>query len=568
MLITKSIQQLFISGVKNLNDGNLNGAKEIFEKIIQLHPKNYDALNTLGIISAQLSLYEKALYYFSKAIKISPENKFFYCNRGNVYIEMNQLEYAEINFKKAIHIDSNYAEAYSYLAVTLVKKGLYSEATEKLKKSIQIKPNYADAHLNLGNIYFEIKEYDNAINSYVKAIESNPELAIAYSNLGNSLKKIDKNEEAIENYNKAIDKNPNLAVAYFNRGNLMEELQLKEDALKDYDYAIKKNDSYAEAYWNRSLLLLSLGRFTEGWADYDWRWKYKELNIIRFQSENPKLTNLQTVKNQKLLIIGEQGLGDQILFSSLLNELNEISSFIQVVIDRKLIVLFERSMPKIIFIPKENMNNKIKYDFYMPIVDLGKFFRSKSQDFQKTKNNYLIADDKKALQYKTSFLNNKKFLCGITWKSKNEKFGKEKSIALSDLHGVLSFEEISYVSLQYGDCTEEIKKFNTQFKLNLQECTSIDHFNDIDSHAALIEACDFVITVSNTTTHISGAIGKETLLLSSVGKGSLWYWSNEINGSSLWYPNTKIIKQIKKNSWSDVIDEVIKLLKHKINAIK
>ena len=105
------------------------------------------------------------------------------------------------------------------------------------------------------------------------------------------------------------------------------------------------------------------------------------------------------------------------------------------------------------------------------------------------------------------------------------------------------------------------KKHNT----NIQECLSVDNFNDLDGHAALIQSCDFVVTISNTSAHISGAIGKETYLMRPSGKGLLWYWSNQLNGKSLWYPSIHIYEPNIIGQWFDVVQKIKLAIEKKIN---
>jgi hypothetical protein len=65
-----------------------------------------------------------------------------------------------------------------------------------------------------------------------------------------------------------------------------------------------------------------------------------------------------------------------------------------------------------------------------------------------------------------------------------------------------------------------------------------------------------VVSISNTTAHLAGAIGKSTYLLSSRGKGSMWFWGNNLNGKNIWYPNTTVYQQASSGQWVDVIHNI------------
>jgi hypothetical protein len=160
-----------------------------------------------------------------------------------------------------------------------------------------------------------------------------------------------------------------------------------------------------------------------------------------------------------------------------------------------------------------------------------------------------------------------KYLCGITWSSKIKTIGADKSIELEDLLPILKINNITFVNLQYGDIQEQLINFNKKYSLNIKDCLDVDNFNDFDGHAALKQACDFVVTISNTSAHISGAIGKETFLMCPSGKGLLWYWCNQLNGKSLWYPSIQIYEQSQIGNWFDVVQRVKFDIENKINSL-
>ena len=83
--------------------------------------------------------------------------------------------------------------------------------------------------------------------------------------------------------------------------------------------------------------------------------------------------------------------------------------------------------------------------------------------------------------------------------------------------------------------------------------------------SALIQKLDLVVTISNSTAHLSGALGKDTILMLSKGKGHLWYWTKGDNQKSSWYSSVKIIQQNKINIWDNVLMETKELIESKIN---
>jgi ADP-heptose:LPS heptosyltransferase len=118
--------------------------------------------------------------------------------------------------------------------------------------------------------------------------------------------------------------------------------------------------------------------------------------------------------------------------------------------------------------------------------------------------------------------------------------------------------DAQFVDLQYGDTAAE-RAAAEAMGLNLAHLPDVDLFNDIDGLAALLAACDLVISVSNTTAHLSGALGVPTWVMVPGGHGQMWYWGAGDMGS-LWYPSATVFRQHKLDDWDDVIGRIARQL--------
>jgi len=511
--------------------------------------------------------FEEALESYGHAIEFNPEFAEAYSNCGIVLYELKLFEHSLASYNKAIDLKPDYAEAYSNRANSLKELKRFEDALASYNKAIVLKPDYAEAYSNRGNVLTELMRFEDALASYNKAIELKPDYAEAYSNRGNVLTQLMRFEDALASYDKAIELKPDHAEAYSNRGNVLKELKRFEAALASYNKAIERMPDYADAHLNKSILFLSQKDFENGWRLYEWRWKSKSHSSLPISTKKPKWVNLPSNfdSNKKILIWAEQGVGDQILFSSMLDQLFKVAPSSQVMLDKRLLPLFERSIPQGKYLDKKIPTEDIEYDEHLSIADLGKYFRTCTADFGNSRNSFLKADPSRANDIRNSLINHKKLLCGITWSSNEKKLGSAKSIQLEDLLPILAIGHIAFVNLQYGDVQGQLDDFNKKHNINIQKCLSVDNFNDLDGHAALIQACDFVVTISNTSAHISGAIGKETYLMCPSGKGLLWYWSNQLNGKSLWYPSIHIYEQNIIGQWFDVVQKIKLTIEKKIN---
>ena len=249
--------------------GQLGQAEAMYLQLLEIEPKNADALHLLGVIASENGNHQVAVDLISQAIEIIPNVASYYSNRGISLQDLKQLEAALASYDKAIEAKPDFAEAYYNRGTTLKELKQLDAAVSSYDKAIEIKPDYTEAYYNRGNALQELKQLDAAVSSYDKAIELKPDYAEAYSNRGNALNDLKQLEAALASYDKAIEIKPVYAEAYSNRGNALKDLKQLEAALASYDKAIEIKPDYAEAYYNRGVALQDLKQLEAALASYD-----------------------------------------------------------------------------------------------------------------------------------------------------------------------------------------------------------------------------------------------------------------------------------------------------------
>jgi ADP-heptose:LPS heptosyltransferase len=119
----------------------------------------------------------------------------------------------------------------------------------------------------------------------------------------------------------------------------------------------------------------------------------------------------------------------------------------------------------------------------------------------------------------------------------------------------LQLSGFDFVNLQYGDTAEERDAFVQQHGVNIRNIDEIDNHNDLDGLAALIGACDIVVTVSNTTAHLTAALGKPVIVMLPNNDALFWYWHRDSH-TTPWYPSARLFRRSDSGRWEDVIDAV------------
>jgi len=538
-------------GLTSHQQGNFKEAQVIYEQVLLSQPNQFDALQLLGVLFVQIKKYSQAVELLSKALEVNPNHAGAYNNRGNALKELKRFDEALASYDEAIAIDPSHVGAHSNRGIVLKELKRFDEALASYDEAIMLKPEYVDAYSNRGNLLQELKRFNEALASYDEALAIDPNHAGAYSNRGSVLQDLNRFYEALASYDRAIVLNPNHAGTFSNRGVVLQGLKRIDEALASYEQALKIDPNLITAHYNLSLFNLMRGNFKAGWQGYEWRWLNKEFDSEPLKSNKPAWDYQKT--EQRLLVWAEQGVGDHIFFGSLLSELLEDVPNILVQIDKRLIPIFTRSLPKIKFFPDDIKLMESDYDVHVAIGSLGKYLRNDEEDFLKSKNRFFLSDKKRTQAIRKELSVSKKLICGVSWKSSSGLSGANRSLSLEKLVTIFDPKKISLVNLQYGDITEDIDTLKSKTNMELIQYDSIDNFNDLDGFASLIDACDFIVTVDNSTIHLSSALGKKSfLLLSYVSEWRILFNRN----TSPWYPSTRLYRQEKINDWDSVLEKL------------
>ena len=576
--------------------GKLQQAELICQQILQIHPQHFTALHLLGVIAYQVENFEiavdliqqavkvdpnqsscffslgltlkkqgrlgEAINAYYKVLEIEPKNADAYNNLGNILGLSGQLEEAVDTYRKALEINPDDIRTYNNLSVVFQKQGKLAEAIDTYYKILEIDPTDVGVCRSLGMLLTEQGKLEEAIEAYYKVLEIDSTDAGIYNNLGILLKEQGKFKEAIDAYYKALEIFPGYAEAYNNLGNVLQLQGDFEDAAVVYKKALEINSQFSEAHKNLGMLLLLTGELEHGWEKYEWRWKCHD-----FPSENRNfpqpLWDGTGLSDKSVLVWTEQGVGDEIMFANMLDTLSWMADEIITECEERLVPLFQRSFPKIQFVSREQKPNPIlldkDIDYQVPIGSLAQWLRKNESQFPK-KGSYLSASSEKVSQLRDKYkrLTDDRFLVGISWKSINHGIEKEKSTILENWTPILSQPDCFFVNLQYGDIKQEIGEYYSSTGILIYTDQEINPLTNLDDFAAQISALDLVISISNTTVHISGALGKKVWTLLPYVPDWRWMLKRE---DTPWYPTMKLFRQSQMNDWRDVFQRVSLALK-------
>lgn len=514
----RSFEALHLLGLLYLQTGQAARAKEMLERAARLSPADAPTQSLLGVACQSCGQADASLRHFERAAQLEPRNAEHLYNLGKAHRSLGQLDAARGAYEKALALNPAHAAAESNLSEVLSRLDLGSEALVHADRALALRPGFPEALSNRGAALNALHRYNEALDALNAALELKPGLQGAHSQRGNALLGLNRFTEACPDYLASLAQRP--------------------------------DDPYLQ--WNFCLCLMMTGNFREAWPYYSARWQ-AVLKELHPGFKKPAWHGERI--SGTLLVWGEQGLGDQLMYSSMLQEARGLCGRLRAALAPRLIPLLERSFPDIRFCTPGEAYDDLDFDAYVCVGDLVTLLRSETGDFLAQRKAYLQADRARSAALRQSLSRSPRLLCGLSWISKNDSIGNDKSLALAEISRGLSGLPADFIDLQYGDTAAERENVRLAGGIDVCHVPDIDTFNDIDGLAALIEACDVVVTISNTTAHLAGALGKRVFLMLPHGKGRLWCWQND-RSDALWYPKVRIFRQPAEGDWASVIRNV------------
>lgn len=437
-----------------------------------------------------------------------------------------------------------------HLLGVIVARTARDEGIALITRALAVNPDSVEAHFNLGNILAGASRMAEAEPHFRHAYLQGAKTAAAANGLGGALLQLGRYGEAEPYLREALARDPAFAPALINMGILLEATGRIDDALQVQGRVLALYPDHDEAHLHRALTLLARGQFRDGWAEYAWRVKSSPTFYGRF---NYPYWRGEPLAGRKILVWTELGPGDECLAATMLPDLIAAGAKVVLLCSPRMAPIFARSFPSIAVIPAgQNPSDRSVTDgiaFQASVGDLGASLRTTFDDFS-ARRAVLKADDNHTAalrhRYKNAATDN--LVVGISWRSKNTPAGDVKSVPLTAWGPVLRTPGVTFVSLQYGDVTAEIAQARREFGVEIIVDPQIDPLANLDHFAAQVAAMDGVISISNTTLHFAGALGRPVSALVPSNHGRLWYWFLERTDSP-WYPSARLFRQDLQAGW-------------------
>ncbi len=511
---------------------NLEQAVQLAEQIMKINKKSNYANYAMGLHELALANrtapqvnYDRPIEAFKKAIKMDPNFIEPYLMLIKIYRETDRnLEY-KLLLKANKQFPDHYLIMFDLANLMTFKTGEKAKGLELFAKCVQKLPMVDAAWAGVGSAYLINRDFDMALKSFETSLAINPENTQSILGIG---------------------------VYHFETGNFKE-------ARKYYEKALTIDKASYWGNFNIALLNLLEGDDETGWKFFEKRDKVQFLN--KYGGSNIQeifKDDISKNLNQKIVILREQGFGDDIMFSRYLKPLKNLGYDVTYACSPELKGFFKLSPD----LDDIDLTSKIPdtqaFDYRAFLMSLP-WLMSNSQEFRlsdplKIDFNRL---DEKNLKIKNEIkksLNSKKLKIGLAW-SGSPKHMRDfcRSIDVTLLKDVLDTPNVEFFVLQKV-FKDDDKKFLKKFK-NVNDCT--DHLKDFLHTAYFVEKMDMIFTVDTSLVHMAGTMNKKTFLF--LPKVPDYRWG--LKNNQEWYPSVSLLRQEKLSDWKKPIKDCQKIIK-------
>lgn len=432
------------------------------------------------------------------------------------------------------------------------------------------RPEMPDGANNLASVLRDLNECQQAIDVLKPSILAHPENPLLWNTLASTMAEMGDLSTALTFFDEALRLDPKFAKARYNRGNAKFALYDFAGSLEDCEAAMKDASSPAEKAMMRmarSANLLCLGRIAEGWDEYEARLDPDFAGVTTFAVDRPAWRPGQDLTGKTLLVMGEQGLGDEVLFANVLpdviEDLGKDGAAI-VAVEPRLVSLFQRSFPTARIGPHGTYKyetyilkaapfaDEMAADAWTPMGSLMRQYRTRVEAYP-DRDRFLVADPERVAYWKAELAKvSDRPKVGLLWKSMMMGGARKKFFSpFAQWEPVLRTDGVTLVNLQYGDCSEEIAMAKEEFGVDIWNPPGIDLKQDLDDLAALSCAMDLVLGFSNATTNIAAACGAPVWMIS--GQNA---WTRLGSERHPWYPQARIFDAPPDRDWSGQMSHI------------
>ncbi|MCH8196650.1 MAG: glycosyltransferase family protein [Proteobacteria bacterium] len=471
---------------------------------------------------------------------------------GGIALGKGQTSAAEELVRKAIRFSPRTPEYHDNLGAVLMRQGKTDEAEAAFRTAIEIDPGAAMTHNNLGNALKQKGDFTAAAAAFRRVIELDPDIAEIHSNLGTALRALGRWEEAEESLRRAVELNANSAMAHGNLGVLLFDMARYDEAQASLERALRIDPGYLPAKANLALLWLLLGDFGRAWEFYTARRPVRNLRRNLWREPLP-----DDLSGKRILLLKEQGLGDEIFFLRFAPEVKRRGGEIIYLGDAKIAPIIRRVgfIDRVIGEAEEAGG----IDMTLSVADLPYLVGMKSAaDIRPPYPLPVEPERRSSMVARLERLGPAPYI-GLTWRAGSGRPGLGRpgetfrEIPRGRLAKALDPVKGTFVALQRKPEAGEIAALSQALGRTLHDLTDLN--DALEDMLAALSLLDDYVGVSNTNVHLRAGTGRPSRVLIPHPPAYRWMASGD---ESPWFPGSAVYRQKVNGDWDGAFQALTK----------
>ena len=556
-------QALLHQALQKHQAGDLTGAAPLYQQVLKANPQHPDALHLLGFLLHQAGKPAEGLKLVDAAISIAPQQASFRGNRARILHRLGLQAEADTAFRLALALDPSDADALRELAEARRTNGQVVAAAPLFHRLLHLRPADPVALLAEATSRIDLGRHDAARRLLRKCLLVTPaliEAANSYAFLGITALALAESRRWFE---RTIAAQPRYAspysglaeVSYF-EGDVKGSLSYSEQAL-----ALTPDDPQIRA--RHGMRQLAAGHVKQGWQNFEWR--LKRPDAVQRTGLPPRWQG-EPLAGKRILVCAEEGVGDEILYASLIPDLITAGASVVIECAPRLLEVFSRSFPDCLVHAYVRSGDRFRpvHDYsWLPqdppvdfAIDGGSLPARLRPDLESYTHQqpYLCASPERTqlMQQKLAALPPGRRI-GFAWRSKAvDPFRSLFNTRLDDWQDLLTDPGLQVVSMQYGAGSElEIAEARRDFGARLHILDGVDMTDDFEDILALAASVDYLICPSSTLVWVGAGLGKPVYQF-TLKPLFLLFGTDSCPG----FPTVKSFLKLATEPWGPVTDAI------------
>jgi len=527
------IDVLFAEAQRLHRAGNPEEAARLHGRILAQQPDHPRSTHFLGIIEAQRGNTARGVALLQRSLELDPGNPTLLTNCGVILAAIGRPAEALAAYDRALAANPDFVEAHRRRALLLSQQGAAAEALAASARALAAAPEDPRVQASHAGLLVQIRG---------------------------------PSEEAADLLRRAAAREPGNHETQASLAGTLVMLGHEDEARAAIDRALALRPDEPNARLARALMRLRGAELAGGWEDYAHRWRTERFRALRRHADRPDWTG-QPLGESTILLWGEQGLAEEILFAGMVPEVQRRARRVLIECDPRLVPLFRRSWPGAVVTGRgDEALVPETVHFQASTLGAAALLRPGLESFAQTAAGYLKPDPLRRNRIRARHDRlGARMRVGIARAASSDALPLA-AVAAAQWARILDLPGAAFFDLQPGSAPAPVQS-GSSTEVTLHREPGLDLAQDLDGAAALIAALDLVVAANGPTAHLAAAVGVPVWLLTPSGPGSVWYWFAGREDSP-WYPTMRLFRQTPGGDWDPAIEAAASALAQRIRATR